>query len=129
MENDDNKAGGTTEQGNEQLAREEILANSREENKTGDERERNLYGKGLQIAYSVGLLVMCVVNIVNTIVLDRPPVELWIVYMSMTATSGLYYAIKVGKRRPLFLTCGIIGGIGCVFCTVVWILELCGAAL
>lgn len=129
MEDNENKPAKTTEEVNERLARDEILASSRKENKTGDEREQNLYGKGIQIAYSIGILFISIISIVNTIVLDKTPIELWIVYAAMTAVSSLYYAVRVGKHKPLFLACGIICGIACVFFTVMWILELCGVAL
>lgn len=129
MENNEHKPAENTEKVYEQLARDEILASSRKENKTGDEREQKLYGRGLQFAYSIGLLFIGVITMVNVTVLEKIPVELWIVYMAMTATSSLYNAIRIAKHRPLFLTCGIIGVIGCVFLTVSWILELCGVVL
>ena len=109
--------------------RDEILESSREENKQGDEREKNIYGKGLQIAYSVGIILIGIISLVNTIVVDKTPVELWIVYMGITAVWSLYYGIKVDKRRPLFLACGIICSITFIFFTVSWILELCGVSL
>ncbi len=109
-----------------QLSREEILAISRNENKNGDEREKNLYGKGLQIAYSIGVILIGVISLVNSIVVGKTPVELWIVYMGITAVWALYYGIKVGKHRPLYLTCGILCSIVCVLFTVYWILGLCG---
>ena len=126
MENDENKQAETTEEANSQLTREEILASSRQENKHGDEREQNINGKGMRLAYSIGILLIGIISLVNTIVLDKTPTEIWIVYMGMTAVWSLYYGIKVGKRRPLFLACGVICSITCVLFTVIWILELCG---
>ena len=109
--------------------RDEILESSRVENKQGDEREKNIYGKALQIAYSIGIILIGVISLVNTIVVGKTPIELWIVYMGITAVWSLYYCIKVNKRRPLFLACGIICSIAFILFTVSWILELCGVAL
>ena len=83
----------------------------------------------MRIAYSIGVILIAVISLVNTIVLGETPVELWIVYMGITAAWSLYYGIKVNKRRPLFLACGIICSITCVFGTVIWILGLCGVVL
>ena len=110
-------------------SRDEILAKSREENKQGDEREKIIYGKGLQIAFSIGIILIGIISLVNTIVVGKTPIELWIVYMGITAVWSLYYGIKAGKHRPLFLTCGIICSISFLFFTVTWILGLCGVAI
>ncbi len=129
MENNENKPSDTTIETNAQLTREEILASSRKENKQGDERDKNLYNKGMRIAYSIGVLLIGIITIVNTIVLDKITAEIWIVYMGMTTAWSLYYGIKVRKHRPLFLACGIICGIACVFWIVYYILGLSGVAL
>lgn len=129
MENNDNKSSEITEDANVQLTREEILESSRKENKQGDEREQDLYNKGVRLAYSLGVLLIGIITIVNTIVLNKIPTEIWIVYMGMTTVWSLYYGIKADKRRPLFLACGIICSIVCVFWIVYWILGLCGVVL
>lgn len=129
MENKENIPAETTAETNAQLTREEILEISRKENKQGDEREQNLYGKGMRIAYSIGVILIGIISIVNAIVIEKTPIELWMVYMGMTAVCLLYYGIKVGKNRPLFLACGIVCCIACVFFTVLWILGLCGVVL
>ena len=129
MEENELKPVETAQEAETQPTRDEILAISRQENKQGDEREKNLYGKGLQIAYSIGVILIGVISLVNAIVVDKTPVELWIVYMGITSVWALYYGIKVGKHRPLFLTCGILCGIACIFFIVIWILGLCGVLL
>lgn len=129
MGNNENKPLETTEETNAQLTREEILESSRKENKQGDEREQNLYGKGIRLAYSIGVILIGIISLVNAIVVDKSPAELWIVYMGMTAVWSLYYGIRVGKHRPLFLFCGIFCSLTCVFFIVIWILGLCGVVL
>ena len=108
-----------------QLSREEILEMSREENKNGDEREKQIYKNAIQIAYSIGLILTGIILLVSSII-DKLPSELLIVYMGMSGATGLYCGIKFTKRRRLFLASGIICTITCVFFVVFWILELCG---
>lgn len=129
MENNENKPSESVEEADAQLTREEILESSREENKQGDERDRDLYNKGMRIAYSIGVFLIGIISIVNTVVLDKFTAEVWIVYTGMTTPWAFYYGIKVGKRRPLFIACGVICGIACVFYIVYWILGLCGVVL
>ena len=111
-----------------QLSREEILAISREENKNGDEREKQIYKNAIQIAYSIGLIMTGIILLVSSII-DKLPSELLIVYMGMSGTTGLYCGIKFTKHRRLFLASGIICLITCVFFIVFWILGLCGVVL
>ncbi len=128
MENNESKPSATIK-ANAQLTREEILASSRKENKNGDERDQNLYNKSMSIAYSIGILLIVIITLVNTIVLDKITAEMWIVYTGMSTVWPLYFGIKVRKHRPLFLACGIICGIACVFWIVYYVLELCGVVL
>lgn len=107
--------------------RDEILAASRKENKNGDERETQTYNKALQLGYSVGFMCLALIMLVNIIVQDVLPVEMWISFSAIWATSGLYYGIKTNtKRRALFLTEGIFCSGTFIFFLVAWILRLCG---
>lgn len=111
----------------EQPTRDEILAASRKENKNGDERETQTYNKALQLGYSVGFMCLALIMLVNIIVQDVLPVEMWISFSAIWATSGLYYGIKTNtKRRALFLTEGIFCSGTFIFFLVAWILRLCG---
>lgn len=111
------------------LSREEILAISRKENKNGDEREAQALRKGYQLAFSVGVLLIGVIVLVKVILSGKMPAELWIVYMAMLATWSLYYSVKTGKHKGLFIASGTLSFIACVFWTVYWILQLCGVVL
>lgn len=108
--------------------RDEILAISREENKNGDEMEKDTYKIAIQIAYSLGLLLIGIIMLVSSILNRGLPTELMIVYMGMTGTSGLFCGIRITKNKKLFLTSGVLCLIACVLFIVLWILELCGVA-
>lgn len=114
-----------------QPSRDEILAISRDENKKGDERELQVHYKAMNISYAVGVIIIGLIFLITAILGrgGKATKELMMVYMGMTATWSLYDAIKSGKsgkRRALYLTCGIICTIACLFYLVFWILELCG---
>lgn len=109
--------------------REEILAISRRENKNGDEREAQNLLRATGLAYSVGLIVIGIIQIVNAIIDNEIPLELYMIYTAMTATMGLYCGIKTVKHRALFLACGAVCGVCSIIFTVMWILKLCGVAL
>lgn len=109
-----------------QPSREEVLAASRKENKNGDEREMQSYNKALQLAYGVGMICLSVIMLVNIIVKDTLPLEMWICFSAVMATQGIYYGIKTAKRKWLFLFEGIFGVACFIFFLVAWILELCG---
>lgn len=116
-----------TEEENTPLSREDILEASRKENKNGDERDNKIYLRGMQLAYSIGVVLISIVILTYSILDDKIiPKELMMVYMGMTTTWTLYYAVKSGKRRPLFISCGVVCAVAFVFFTVYWILELCG---
>lgn len=127
MEENENKQ---QEEQSLQSSREEILALSRKENKHGDEREMQTYNKALQLGYGVGFICLSLVMIVNIIVDDVLPLEMWICFTAYMATMGLYYGIKTNtKKKALFLTEGIFGVACFIFFLVAWILKLCGVWL
>lgn len=109
-----------------QPSREEILAASRKENKNGDEMDVQNYRRGMQLAYSVGVILVGIVTIVHTILDGKMPVEIWAIYLGMQATWTLYYTIKSNKYKPLFIACAVISLIAFAFFAVYWILQLCG---
>lgn len=109
----------------EQPTREDILAASRNENKNGDEREKQIYKNAIQIAYSIGFILTCVIMLVSS-VMGKLSAELMIVYTGMSGTMGLYCGIKFTKRKPLFLACGAVCLFACAVFIVYWILQLCG---
>ncbi len=111
------------------LSREEILAISRKENKNGDERDVQVYRQGMQIACSVAIILVGIITLVRVIMGDNIPTELWIVYMGMMATWTIYYAVKSGKNKVLFICCGVLCSVCFVTFTTLWILGLCGVVV
>lgn len=109
--------------------REEILAVSRKENERGDERDMQVNTRGMAMAYSVGVLVVALVNLVNVLTGRGMAVELMMAYAGMTAVWSIYYVVKTGKHKALFWVCGILCAITFLFFTAFWILKLCGVVL
>ncbi|MDE6691046.1 MAG: hypothetical protein K2K04_03665 [Clostridia bacterium] len=109
-----------------QLSREEILAMSREENKNGDEREKQFYLKANSFALSIGLLLAGVIILVTSLVESRFPVEVMLITMAMQSVQSFIAARGVRKTRKLYLVVGIAEAVCAVFFLVFWILTLCG---
>lgn len=125
MEENENK---TVEEEATQPSREEILAMSREENKKGDEREKQCFAKAGTLAFSAGLLIAAVILIVTSIRNDRFPAEILLMMFGMEAVQSLVIAHGYRKLRKLYFIVGIVQVV-CVVCfTVLWILQLCGVA-
>ena len=111
---------------NAQLSREEILAISREENKHGDEREKQYYLKANALAFSVGLLVAGIIIIVTVLTSGRLPAEILLLTCSMQAVQSIVVAVGTRKLRKMYLVIGITEAVVAVFFLVYWILQLCG---
>ena len=109
-----------------QLSREEILAMSREENKNGDEREKQFFLKANSFACSIGLLLAGVIILVSSLVEKRFPVEVLLLTTAMQSAQSFIAARGVRKTRKLYLTVGICEAVLAVFFLVFWILTLCG---
>ncbi len=109
-----------------QYSREEILAVSREENKNGDERERQYYGKANSLAFSVGLLIAGIVLLVEVNLDRRFPAEILLLTCAMQAVQSFVVAFGNRKFRKLYLTVGIVEAVLSVVFLVLWILQLCG---
>ena len=119
---------GSEEKG-DKPTREQILEISRKENKRGDERDMQVNTRGMAMAYSVGVLVVALVNLVNVLVGRGMVVELMMAYAGMTAVWSIYYVVKTGKHKALFWVCGILCAITFLFFSAFWILKLCGVVI
>lgn len=135
MEEDENKTTEVTEraeteeaeQGSTEPSREEILAESRKENKNGDERERQYFQKGNSIAFGTALLIASAILIVNVIRDDRYPCEIMLLFCASQAVNSLIISRGMRtKTQKLYLVLGIGFAILSVFFLVGWILQLCG---
>ncbi len=107
------------------LSKEEILAQSREENKNGDEREVQYLYKGAYLATAVGFLLYGIISVVLA-VLDKQSYEMNIVTFAILGTMYTVFGAKTTKRKPLFLSAGIVCLVASVGTMVCWILSLCG---
>ncbi len=110
------------------LSRDEILASSRAENKDGDERERQQYGKANTLGFAVGLLVASVIIIVKVVMTDVFPAEILLLTCSMQAAQSIVIGATVRSKRKLYIIIGITEAILAVFFLVFWILQMCGIA-
>lgn len=110
------------------LTKEEILAKSREENKNGDEREKQQNSIANSLGFSVGLMLAGIVVIISVICTERLPVEVMFVVTAMQSVQAILIGVKV-RQRKLDLTIGIVEGVLSAVFLILWILELCGVAL
>lgn len=110
------------------LKKEEILARSREENKYGDEREKNHYELGIKVGFCVAMIMLIIIAIVN-LIQGRYPCEIFAVIFSMFAVNNISIGIVLKRYRKwkiFYLCVGIIIGIVAVYMLVWWGLQLGG---
>lgn len=108
------------------LSREEILAMSRNENKNGDERERQYFQKGNSAAFATSLLIASVILLAAVIRDDRYPCEIMLLFTASQAVNSLIISKGAVKTRKVYLVLGIAFVILAVFFLVGWILQMCG---
>ena len=84
--------------------KEEILEKSREENKKGDEREKQAQNKAYAIGASIGLLLCMVVVLLERIVFDRSDDAVWLIYTGMDFPISLISYKETKKKSWLVLT-------------------------
>lgn len=89
------------------MDKEEILAKSREENKDGDEREKQFLYKCAYIATAVGLILYGIISVVLAFT-DEMSYEMNIVTFAIIGTMYTIFGVKTTKRKPLFLAAGIV---------------------
>ncbi|MDE6850526.1 MAG: hypothetical protein K2J54_04285 [Clostridia bacterium] len=126
MEENENKTFEIAEEEVSQPSREEILATAREENKDGDEREKQFFVKANSLAVSIGLVFAGLIILVSSLVEKRVPVEVMLIAMAMQSVQAFIAARGVRKTRKLYLAVGIVEAALAVLFLVIWILQLCG---
>ncbi len=107
------------------LSKEEILAKSREENKYGDEREQQSLYRAAYTSTAVGFFLYGIISVVLAL-LNKHSYEMNIVTFAIIGTMYTIWGVKSTKRKPLFLSAGIICIVASVVTLVCWILQLCG---
>ncbi|MDE7257433.1 MAG: hypothetical protein K2N50_05715 [Clostridia bacterium] len=126
MEENENKTFEVAEEEVAQPTREEILATAREENKDGDEREKQFFVKANSLAVSIGLVFAGLIILVSSLVEKRVPVEVMLIAMAMQSVQAFIAARGVRKTRKLYFAVGIVEAVLAVLFLVIWILQLCG---
>ena len=112
-----------------QPTREEILAMSREENKNGDEKERQYFLKANSFAFCIGLMMAGIIILITSLVENRFPIEVLLITTAMQSAQSFIAARGMRKTRKLYLIIGIAETVCAVFFLVFWILTLCGVVL
>ena len=106
------------------MNKDEILLKAQNENKGKDFAEKEVQRDGAWIAYTVGVILIIVVDTVNGFVLHNVNRGADFALFSMAFVIFLVKYIKLRKKHeliPLF-----IWGILSISMLVLWILQLCG---
>ena len=106
------------------MKKEVILEKSRNENKGMDERELSVLASSGKIAAQIGMLVCCLVAVLQVVFIDSISFESWMIYFSILGTLFLVKYIKLRKKHELWLA--ILYCVLFVFFTVLFIIRLVG---
>jgi hypothetical protein len=106
------------------MNKEDILNRSRKENKNKDIAELEVIYQASNIAGRVGMLVCCIIAILEVIFTEGANLSTWAIYFSILATLMLVKYLKLRRRHELWIT---ILYIACfVFFFAAYILKLTG---
>lgn len=106
------------------MKKEEILEKSRNENKDADELEAYVAAAAGKTAAKIGMIVCCIVSILQIIISDTISYESWMIYFSIMATISIVKYFKLHKKNEMILS--IIFSVFFIFFTVLFILRLAG---
>ena len=104
------------------MQKDEILKKSRMENKNMDEREMSVLASAGKLAARVGMLMCCVIAVLEVLFTDRINYASWMIYFSILGTLFIYKYIKLKNRHELIcalLYCAIF-----IMFTVLFIINL-----
>jgi len=118
--NDDNK----TCQGDLDMKKEEILEKSRNENKGSDELELSVLASSGKLAAQIGMLVCCIVAVLQVILRETISFESWMIYFSILGTMFTVKYFKLHKKHELLLA--VLFDCLFVFFTVLFVIRLIG---
>ena len=106
------------------MNKEEILEKSRNDNKSGDEREKKMRLTSLAIG-SVAAVILCIIlSIVEEFVFDRSSTVLWVISFGMLFFTHLTQAIKLKQKIHIFNT--VVWGLWFLLKVVMYITENIG---
>ena len=106
------------------MNKDEILLKAQEENKGKDLADRSAQKDGSWIAYSVGVILIILVDTINGFVLHNVNRVADFALFSMAYVLFLVKYIKLRKKHELIPL--IIWGALSISMLVLWILQLCG---
>ena len=86
------------------MNKEDILAKSRKENKNKDIAELEVIDQASKIAGRVGMLVCCIIAILEVIFLGKPNLSTWAIYFSILAALMIVKYIRLRRRHELWIT-------------------------
>ena len=111
-------------QGDAIMNREEILEKSRRENKGTDEMELIVLNSAGKLAAQIGMLICCVVAVLQVSFTDSMSYESWMIYFSILGTLFTVKYVKLHKKHELLLA--ILFSALFVFFTVLFVHRLVG---
>ena len=86
------------------MNKEEILEKSRNDNKSGDEREKKIRLTSFAIG-SVAAVILCIIlSLVEQFVFDRSPTALWTIASGMIFFTHLTQAIKLKQKNCIVVS-------------------------
>lgn len=86
------------------MNKEEILAKSRAENKSMDELEKNVLDKAGKISTQVGLLLCCLIAVLEVIFTGKVSMGSWTIYFGILTTQFLVKYCKLRQKHELLVT-------------------------
>lgn len=108
------------------MNKEEILAKSRRENATQDERELQIFYRAGSIAKAVGGLLCVWISYICTIMFDDLGIitsACWSIYMGMSAVEYWIYAARVKSKRMYWVWASLFSIFFLLF-TILFVQEL-----
>ena len=106
------------------MQKEEILEKSRRENKGSAEMELFTLAAAGKLAAQIGMLVCCLVAILQVIFTDAISFESWMIYFSILGTLFTVKYVKLHRKHELLLAILYVGLF--VFFTVMFLVRLVG---
>ena len=106
------------------MNKEDILEKSRRESKGPDEMEQYVMAAAGKIASKVGMLVCCIVVILQVVFTGAISFESWMIYFSILATTFLGKYWKLRSKHELWVAL-LYSGLFVMF-TVLFLIRLVG---
>ncbi|MGN0488364.1 MAG: DUF6442 family protein [Ruminococcus sp.] len=106
------------------MKKEEILEKSRNENKGSDEMELFALATAGKLAAQIGMIVCCIVAILQAIFTEAISFESWMIYFSILGTIFTVKYVKLRRKHELVLAILYVGFF--IFFTVLFVIRLVG---